>query len=85
MSEIVETAVVKSKLLDGLLTEADLEAETGWTYRTRLRREAEGLPVIKLGATKFYPADKVRDWILSRVREHAPARGRGRPRKKAVA
>jgi hypothetical protein len=81
MSETIGTALVKPKLLDGLLTETDLEAETGWTYRTRLRREAEGLPVVKLGATKFYPADKVRDWILSRVREQTPARGRGRPRK----
>ncbi len=82
MSETVETRVGGSGLLAGLLTEAQLEAETGWGYRTRLRREADGLPVVKIGATKLYPADQVREWILSRMRRHEPPR-RGRPRRAA--
>jgi hypothetical protein len=83
MSETIETAnVSRPGLLDGLLTREQLEAETGWQWRTILRREAEGLPVVRLGATRLYPADKVKAWILSHVREHqAPTRGR--PRKAA--
>jgi hypothetical protein len=76
-------SVTGTRLLAGLLTEEQLEAETKWTYRTRLRREAEGLPVIKIGATKLYPEDETREWILSRMRRHKPPR-RGRPRKAAA-
>jgi hypothetical protein len=81
MSEAIE-AVGSGKLLAGLLTNEQLEAETGWGYRTRLRREAEGLPVIVIGGTKLYPADQVREWIMGRLRQHEPPR-RGRPRKAA--
>jgi hypothetical protein len=81
MSEAIE-AVGSGKLLSGLLTDEQLEAETGWGYRTRLRREAEGLPVIVIGGTKLYPADKVRAWIMGQLRQHEPPR-RGRPRKAA--
>ena len=80
MSEAVGTATGGTRLLAGLLTEQQLEAATGWEYRTRLRREAEGLPVIKIGATKLYPEDQVREWLLSRMRRREPPR-RGRPRK----
>jgi hypothetical protein len=66
-------------LLDGLLNDKQLEAAMGWQSRTRLRREAEGLPVIVLGVKKLYPIDQVRAWLLSRVRQHQPVR-RGRPR-----
>jgi hypothetical protein len=70
------------RLLDGLLTRAQLEKETGWGWRTVLRNEAAGLPVIVIRGTKLYPADKVRAWIMSHIREHAPPR-HGRPRKAA--
>jgi len=70
------------RLFDGLLTRSELTTETGWQWRTVLRREAEGLPVIKLGATKLYPIEKVRAWILGREPNPAPVR-RGRPRKAA--
>jgi hypothetical protein len=83
MSEALESnSVIRPRLLDGFLTDRQLEAETGWRQRTRLRREAEGLPVIVIGGTKLYPIDKVREWILSRVRQHQLPR-RGRPRKAA--
>jgi hypothetical protein len=67
-------------ILQGLLTEEQFEAETGWKYRTRLRREAEGLPVIVIGNSKYYPADRARTWIMSHLRRHEPPR-RGRPKK----
>ena len=80
MSQINEAATVsRPPLLDGLLNLEQLKAETGWGWRTILRREAEGLPVVKLGATKLYPADKVRAWIMGHLRQHEPPR-RGRPR-----
>ena len=72
----------KPRLLDGFLTAEQLEAETKWGWRTRLRREADGMPVAVIGGTKLYPIDKVRAWILSQVREHGAPR-RGRPRKAA--
>jgi len=43
----------------------------------RLRREAEGLPVIVIGGMKLYPAVEVRQWIFSHLRPHQPVR-RGR-------
>lgn len=73
----------RPRLLDGLLKREELTAETGWGWRTILRREAEGLPVIVIGGTKLYPADKVRAWILDHLREHQAPR-RGRPKKIAV-
>jgi hypothetical protein len=82
---MIETQQTPS-LLQGLLTEKQFAAETGWGYRTRLRREAQGLPVIRIGGTKLYPADRVREWILSHLRQQQTApRTRGRPRKAVVA
>lgn len=72
-------------LLEGILLGPQLDKQMGWSERTRCRREQEGLPVIRLGATKLYPIDKVRAWILSRAQgasEAAPRRGR--PRKAAA-
>lgn len=80
MSETIEASVVRPKLLDGLLTREQLEAETGWGSRTILRREAQGLPIIVIGGTKLYPMEKVRAWIMSHERRRQPPR-RGRPRK----
>ena len=83
MSDSHETSTVaRSGLLDGLLTREQLEAETGWRWRTILRNEADGLPVIVIRGMKLYPIDKVRAWILSRVRERKPPQ-RGRPVKAA--
>jgi hypothetical protein len=81
MSETISAR--RLSLFDGLLTGEELQADTGWGQRTILRREAAGLPVIKIGATKLYPAEKVRDWLLSRTRSQQGSRGRGRPRSTA--
>lgn len=73
----------RDRLFDGFLSRAELEAETGWGWRTILRREAEGLPVIVVGGTKLYPAEQVREWLLSHLRAHNPPRV-GRPKKGAL-
>lgn len=78
MSETTETA--PPKLLAGCLTEGQMMAELKCGTRTLRRREADGLPVIVLGATRIYPIDKARAWIMSHLREHKAPR-RGRPRK----
>jgi len=81
MPHIIEASnVSRPKLLDGLLNREQLEAETGWRWRTILRNEAEGLPVIVIRGTKLYPVEKVREWIMSKVREREAPR-RGRPKK----
>jgi hypothetical protein len=83
MREATETTIgAASGLLVGLLTEAQLEAETGWKPRTRLRLEAEGLPVVKIRGGKRYPVDKVRAWILGHIKEREAPR-RGRPKRAA--
>lgn len=71
-----------SQLLAGMLTKDQFLAETGWHWRTLLRREHDGLPVVKLGNTKLYPIDKCRAWILRRVADRSPRRP-GRPRRAA--
>lgn len=81
-SEAAESAA--QNLLDGFLLGPQLDRQMGWSERTRSRRELEGLPVIKLGATKLYPVDKVRAWILSRAQGAFEAPRRGRPRKSAA-
>lgn len=70
-------------LFAGMLTEKQLEEQTGWRDRTRRRQEARGLPVIVVGTIRLYPVDKVRDWIMSHLREREAPR-RGRPKKVAA-
>ena len=82
MSEAIE-APSATRLLEGVLTKDQLKAQLGWGDRTVQRREAEGLPFIKIGGDRLYPIDKVRAWILSHTREQSPAVSRGRPRKAA--
>jgi hypothetical protein len=80
MADTVKVEANHPRIMDGLLTRAQLEAETGWGWRTVLRREAEGLPVIVIGGRKLYPREKIRMWILSQERVHQAPK-RGRPRK----
>jgi hypothetical protein len=81
MSETIEEGR-GSGLFAGTMSPEELQTETGWTYRTRQRREAEGMPVLKVGNVKRYPIPEVRAWILSHVRQRnmAPPRAVGRPR-----
>jgi hypothetical protein len=73
------------QLLAGMLTAEQLEAEMDWGPRTRARREADGMPVIKLGHTKLYPIDRVRTWLMSHAeKRNAAPRRPGRPRTNAA-
>ena len=85
MSETTEVSTPKQKrIFAGLLTREELEAETGWGWRTILRREQDGMPVVIVCRTKLYPADRIREWILSHERRHdTPKRGRPATRKAA--
>jgi hypothetical protein len=83
MPEPTETiAVVEPNLLADFLTDTQIKAAFDWGDRTLRRREADGLPVIVLGATRLYPREKVMAWLHARVREPEIPR-RGRPRKAA--
>jgi hypothetical protein len=70
------------RLMRGLLSCEQMQAETGWHWRKLLRAEHEGLPVIKVGSTKLYPIDSCRAWLMSRVTDRRPRRP-GRPRQAA--
>ncbi|HUN44130.1 MAG TPA: hypothetical protein VMU81_27880 [Acetobacteraceae bacterium] len=85
MPETIEMPpTAPGRLFEGFLTPHQLETETGWGWRTVLRREAEGLPVVKIGATKLYPIAQVRAWLLAQAeKRQTEPRGRGRPRKAA--
>jgi hypothetical protein len=77
---MAEDAERQPRLLAGMLTREQLRAETGWGDRTIQRREAEGLPVVKIGRDRFYPAKSGRDWLLNRVRRNqAPPAGAPAP------
>lgn len=66
------------------LSPEQLEAEMGWSTRTRYRMEYEGLRYIKVRNSKFYPVEEVRKFLLKHVQTRcAPPRGRGRPPKEA--
>lgn len=80
MSEASAPKVV----LAGLLGGAELDAEMEWSWRTRLRREADGMPFVKVGGKKFYPIQEIRTWLMSQIRHPEPPRGPGRPRKHAA-
>jgi hypothetical protein len=83
MEESTEAAALPGpKLLDGFLTREQLETEFGWKWRTTLRREAQGLPVVRIGNLKLYPVDRVRAWLLAQLPQREPRR-RGRPRRAA--
>ena len=64
-------------VLAGLLTRERLAAELGCHQRTVIRREREGLPFLKIGATRLYDPAKVRAWIEAQeCRPAMPKRGR---------
>ena len=81
LDTIEKSKAATPALLEGLLTEDQIKSALGGCgERTLRRRENEGLPVIIIGRTRFYPEEKCRAWLLSRTREQAAPR-RGRPRK----
>ncbi len=80
MDQDTEVKTLRTKVLDGLQTRHELAADIRCHWRTILRYEHQGLPVIKVGGRVFYNPAHVREWILSHERNQA-APTRGRPRK----
>lgn len=66
-----------SGVFSGLLNRDQLAAQMECNPRTIIRREFEGMPVIKVGAKRLYDPANVRAWIASHeVRPTTPKRGR---------
>ena len=61
----------------GLATRQQLAADLHCSERTIIRREHQGMPVIKLGYLRLYNPEAVRAWILTHeLRRDVPKRGR---------
>jgi hypothetical protein len=69
---VTDAALAKLMADDEMMTREELEAATGWHWRTRLRREKQGLPTFTLGRTKLYPRQAVMEWLMAHVRAAAP-------------
>jgi hypothetical protein len=69
---VADTALAKLMADDDMMTREELEAATGWHWRTRLRREKQGLPTFTLGRTKLYPRLAVMAWLVAHVRAAPP-------------
>jgi len=70
----------------GLQTRERTAAQLGVSVRTVHRWElAENLPVISVGKLRLHDPAAVRAWLLGRqTKRPEPARGPGRPRKRAA-
>jgi hypothetical protein len=61
----------------GLVTREQLAADLRCSERTIIRREHQGMPVIKLGMTRLYDPASVRAWLMTHERRRElPKRGR---------
>lgn len=74
-------------LLAGFVPGDQLAGALGKSERTidRLVNQPDGLPYVKVGRTRLFNIDSVRDWLIARETQRNPkdAPRRGRPRKAA--
>ena len=67
----------------GFATREQLARDLHCSERTIIRREHQGMPVIKLGSLRLYNPEAVRAWIMTHERRHDVPK-RGRPTKHAA-
>lgn len=72
-----------SSITAGLATREQLAIDLRCSERTIIRREHQGMPVIKLGSLRLYNPEAVRAWIMTHERRHDVPK-RGRPAKHAA-
>jgi hypothetical protein len=78
-----KTDLTAASITAGLATRQQLAAELHCSERTIIRREHQGMPVIRLGTLRLYNPEAVRAWIMAHEhRRDAPKRGR--PAKRAA-
>jgi hypothetical protein len=65
-------------ILHGFLSEAELLAKLGRGRRTLYRMQREGLPFVDLHGVRFYPADKVRIFIIERIEQRVTTQPKAR-------
>ncbi len=72
-----QTTPTTTSITAGLATREQLATDLHCSERTIIRREHQGMPVIKLGALRLYNPDAVRAWLMTHERRHdLPKRGR---------
>jgi hypothetical protein len=71
---------VRSRLLEDLCTRDEMAEALNITWRTMYNYLKQGLPSIKVGQTRYYSVQRVREWMLSREVDRSPRRP-GRPKK----
>ena len=72
-----QTEQTAASITAGLATRQQLATDLHCSERTIIRREHQGMPVIKLGMLRLYNPAAVRGWLLTHERRHdAPKRGR---------
>jgi hypothetical protein len=66
-------------LLDGYISEHDLAREISYEVRTlrKWRRDRQGPPFVLIGKSIYYPEDKFRQWLASRVQAAPQRKGKG--------
>lgn len=72
------TQPTPASITQGLLTRPQLAADLNVSERTVIRHEHAGLPVIRVGMSRYYNPASVRDWLLTHERRHRPVKA-GRP------
>ena len=78
----LSTGVVPSKVLDGIVDQAELARELKCSTRTVIRLAP---PSIRIGGRVLYRIETVRAWLLEHERQSRPEPRRGRPRTKRAA
>ena len=78
-----QTSPTVASITAGLATREQLATDLRCSERTIIRREHQGMPVIKLGMLRLYNPEAVRAWIMTHERRHDIPK-RGRPTKHAA-
>lgn len=73
-----KTGPTVASITAGLLTRSEAASQFRCSERTIIRREHEGMPVIRLGSLRLYNPEAVRAWLMGYERRREPVR-RGRP------
>jgi hypothetical protein len=84
-ARIDDAALVRpvASITAGFATRPQLAADLHCSERTIIRREHQGMPVIKLGMLRLYNPQAVREWLMTHERRHDVPK-RGRPTSKAA-
>jgi hypothetical protein len=79
-----DIARLRAELFRGQLDDSMILTLLDISSATLSRYIAQGLPYCRLGRRRLFDIEATREWILSHQIKNAPARRRGRPRKRPI-